>query len=620
MTFPVSRRAALSSLALAITSTFASANNAIDPAVAAVVITASRAPQAAADVLSDHVLLSSEDIMRSGVGNIVELLQRQRGIEVARNGGPGTNASVFIRGGDSKQTVVLVDGVRIGSSTSGIANWSALPLASIERIEIIYGPLATMYGADAIGGVVQVFTKRGAGAPAVTAALGAGAAKARSADASVSGGAGRFNYALTIARDEDEGFSATLPGNFGYNPDNDGYTKNSASGQLGVTVAKGHEAGLLFMHSRLDAQYDSGASAFDAHGEQTLKNIALYSKHQILPAWQLKLQASRADDQSADFRNATAAGYSAIDTRQTTYSVQSDLAIGPDLLQVLLERREEDVLSSSIAALTRDRVTNSGAVSYSLKRGPHLATASARWDSSSQYGSVRTGGLGYGYRISSTLRANTSIGSSFRAPTFNELYFPRYGVASNRPEFGRNLEAGLVYTSGAIEASAVYYRNRLTDLLVSTRVCPVEVATHPFGCAYNVNRATLSGLSVGARARVGAIDLSGSLDLQDPQDDTTGKQLARRAKRHANLAAEYSRGPLVVGAAVHLSGKRFDDPANSSTLAGYGLLNLFASYRFAPDWSVIVRWNNATDKKYELARTYATAGSQAFVGVRYGVK
>ena len=620
MTFPVSRRAALSSLALAITSTFASANNATNPAVAAVVITASRAPQAAADVLSDHVLLSSEDIVRSGAGNIVDLLQRQRGIEVARNGGPGTNASVFIRGGDSKQTVVLVDGVRIGSSTSGIANWSALPLASIERIEIIYGPLATMYGADAIGGVVQVFTKRGAGAPAVTAALGAGAAKARSADASVSGGAGRFNYALTIAHDEDEGFSATLPGNFGHNPDNDGYTKNSASGQLGVTVAKGHEAGLLFMHSRLDAQYDSGASTYDAHGEQTLKNVALYSKHQILPAWQLKLQASRANDQSANFSNATATGYSAIDTRQTTYSAQSDVALGPDLLQVLLERREEDVLSSSSAALTRDRVTNSGALSYSLKRGPHLATASARWDSSSQYGSVRTGGLGYGYRISNTLRANTSVGSSFRAPTFNELYFPRYGVASNRPEFGRNLEAGLAYNSGAIEASAVYYRNRLTDLLVSTRVCPVEVATHPFGCAYNVNRATLSGLSVGARARVGAIDLSGSFDLQDPQDDTTGKQLARRAKRHANLAAEYGSGPLVVGAALHLSGKRFDDPANSSTLAGYGLLNLFASYRFAPDWSAVVRWNNAAGKKYELARTYATAGSQAFVGIRYGAK
>lgn len=619
MTFPVSRRAALTSLALAITSTFAHATEAADAGVAAVVVTAARAPQAASDVLSDHVLLSSEDIVRSGATNIVDLLQKQRGIEVARNGGPGANASVFIRGGDSKQTVVLVDGVRIGSSTSGIASWSGLPLANIERIEIVYGPLATMYGADAIGGVVQVFTKRGAGAPAVTAAIGAGSDKARSADASIAGATDRVSYALTIARDEDEGFSATLPGNFSYNPDNDGYTKDSASGQLGVTLAQGHEAGLLFMHSRLDAQFDGGASSYDARGEQSLNNVSLYSKHQILPSWQLRFQASRADDKSANFNDPASGGYSNIDSRQKSYSAQSDLTLGTDLLQILLERREEDVTSTT-TELERERSTNSAAMSYSLKRGAHLGTASARYDDSSQYGSVKTGGLGYGYRISSTLRANASIGSSFRAPSYNELYYPGYGVENNRPERGRNVEAGLAYRSEALEATAVYYRNRMRDLLVSTITCPVEAASHPYGCAYNVNRATLSGLSMGAKTRVGALDLNGTFDLQDPQDDTTGKQLARRAKRHANLGAEYSSGALVLGAGVHLSGKRFDDTANRNTLGGYGLLNLFASYRFAPDWTAIVRWNNVTDKQYALARNYGTAGSQAFVGVRYGAR
>ncbi|WP_426103912.1 TonB-dependent receptor plug domain-containing protein [Massilia sp. TSP1-1-2] len=620
MTFPVSRRAAISSLALAITSAFAQASETSNPAVASVVVTASRTPQAAADVLSDNITLSSQDILRSGAGNIVDLLQKQRGIEVARNGGPGTSASVFIRGGDSRQTVVLVDGVRIGSSTSGIANWSALPLANIERIEIVYGPLATMYGADAIGGVVQVFTKRGTGAPAINASVGAGSDKTRSADASVSGGAGRFNYALTLTRDQDEGFSATKPGNYSYNGDNDGYTKDSASGQFGVALAQGHEAGLLFMHSSLDAQYDNGASNFDARGEQVLNNVALYSKHQFSPAWQVRFQASRADDKSSNFSNATATGYSRLDTRQNTYSAQSDLALGADLLQVLLERREEDVLSSSAAALSRDRSTNSAAASYSIKRGAHLGTVSARHDNSSQYGSVNTGGIGYGYRISSTLRANASFGTSFRAPTFNELYYPSYGVESNRPEHGRNAEAGLVYNTGASQVTAVYYRNRLKDLLVSTSVCPVEAASHPYGCAYNVNRATLSGLSVGARTTVGPLELSGAFDLQDPQDDTTGKQLVRRAKRHASLAAEYSSGALVLGAGVQMSGKRFDNTSNTATLSGYGLLNLFASYRFAPDWTAIVRWNNATDKQYELAGTYATAGSQAFIGLRYGVK
>ncbi|QYF94591.1 TonB-dependent receptor [Massilia sp. PAMC28688] len=619
MTFPVSPRASMTALALAIVSPFAQADMASAP-IDAIVITASRVPQAAADVLSDHVLLSADDIARSGATNVIDLLQQQRGIEVARNGGPGTNASVFLRGGDSKQTVVLVDGVRIGSSTTGIANWSALPLANIDRIEIIYGPLATMYGADAIGGVIQVFTRRGAGEPRLAAGISAGSEKHRAMDASIHGGTGRMHFAVTAAHDEEEGFSATVPGQFSYNPDNDGYAKTSASAQAGYRFDERHEAGLLFMASRMDAQYDAGAGSFDARSEQELNNVALYTRHQFTPVWQLRLQAARADDKARTFANPSATGISSVDTRQTLYSAQNDIALGRDLLQVLLERREEDVVASSTAGLTRGRTTNSGAVSYSLRRGAHIATASARLDDSSQYGSKSTGGLGYGYRITPHLRANASIGSSFRAPTFNELYFPRYGIASNRPETGRNAEAGLAYNGGAVEASTVYYRNRLTDLLVNAPRCPIEVATHPFGCAYNINEATLSGLSMGARATLGRVDLRGTVDFQNPRDDTTGKQLVRRARRHGNLSAEYAGATFSVGASLHASGKRFDDLANRTVLGGYGVLNVHASWRFAPDWSAFIRANNVTGKRYELARGYATAGSQVFAGLRYGTR
>ena len=620
MTHPVSRRAALPALALAITSTLAYADNAGAPAIASVLVTATRAPQAAADILSDHVLISSDDIARSGAGNVIDLLQKQRGIEVARNGGPGTNASVFIRGGDSRHTLVLVDGVRIGSSTTGIAAWSTLPLANIDRIEIIYGPLATMYGADAIGGVVQLFTKRGAGSPRLSASAFAGSERARSADASVAGSSGAVSYAFTAAREQDRGFSATLPGSFSYNPDPDGYKKESVSGQLSFTLAPGHGAGALYLRSDLDAQYDNGPASFDARGVQRLQTIALHSSHQFTPSWRMKIQLSRADDKSANVGNATPTGASSLDTLQTAASVQNDIAFGTDLLTLIVERRSEDVTSSSSAALTRGRDTTSGAAAYSLKRGPHLASVSARHDDSSQYGVKDTWGAGYGYRITRALRAGASMGSSFRAPTFNELYFPGFGVPSNRPEHGKNAEASLVYADGASEATAVYYRNRLTDLLVYSPRCPIDPDAYKFGCAYNVNHATLSGLSLGARTRVGKVDLSGSVDIQDPRDDTTGKQLVRRARRHASLSAEYIAGPLTAGIGVHASGKRFEDTANRVALGGYGLVNLFAAYRFAPDWSAEVRWNNVGDKRYELARYYATAGSQVVAGVRYGAR
>ena len=621
MTFPVVRHAALTSLALAFTSPCALADSAADTAVAAVVITATRAPQASSEVLSDHVLISATDIARSGAGSVVELLQKQRGIEITRNGGPGTASQVFIRGGDAKQTVVLVDGVRIGSSTIGIANWATLPLANIDRIEIVYGPLATMYGADAIGGVVQIFTRRGAGAPTVTAAVEAGSDKARSMALGVAGaseGENSISYAFGVSKDKDEGFSTTKPGNFSYNQDNDGYERDSATGQLGIVLAKGHEAGLLYLHSHLKSQYDAGAGPFDVRSVQNMDNIAVYSKHEITPNWKVSLQASEADDKSVNFSSATSSNR--IDTRLHAYSMQNDIALGSDLLQLVLERRVEDVFADTTRALNTSRATNSVAAAYSLKRGNHLASASARRDDSTQYGAKVTGGIGYGYKLTRALRLNASTGTSFRAPTFNELYYPGYGVDTNKPEQGKNVEGGLYYNDGTLEASAVYYRNRLTDLLVNTSKCPVQLETHPNGCAYNVNRATLEGISLGARTRMGAFDMSGSLDLQDPRDDTTGKSLQRRARRHAKFAIEYSAGALTAGAGVQLSAKRFDDLANRNTLPGYGLVNLFGEYRFAPDWSAVLRLNNAAGKQYETARNYATAGRQVFAGVRYGIR
>jgi len=591
--------------------------------MAAVLVTAARTPQSAVDVLSDHVVISAEEIERSGATNVIDLLQKQRGIEVNRNGGPGAASQVFIRGGDARQSVVLVDGVRIGSSTTGTANWTALPLGNVERIEIIYGPLATMYGADAIGGVVQIFTRRGTGPASVYAGVLAGSDKTRAAVFGLSGasaGANSIEYGFTLTQDEDAGISATRPGLSSHNPDRDGYRKDSFTGRLGMVLAKGHEAGILYLHSHLKAQYDAGASAFDSRSVQNLDNISLWSKHQLTPNWRVSLQASEADDKALTLANASTTGTSRIETRQHDYSMQNDIALGSDLLQVLLERRTEAVVSSSIPAKTSDRSTNSVALAYSLKRGAHLGSASVRRDDSSVYGAEVTGALGYGYRITQALRANVSAGTSFRAPTFNELYFPNFGVPTNQPEKGKNIEAGLYYSQNSTELSAVAYRNHLTDLLVNTTVCPIRPDLYKTGCSYNVARASLDGVTIGGRTRVGTVDLHGAMDFQDPRDESTGKSLIRRAKRHAKFGAEYSAGALVAGLGVQLSGRRFDDTANRNTLGGYGLLNLYGSWRFAHDWSAVVKFNNVTDKNYELARYYATSGAQVFAGIRYGAR
>lgn len=618
MTFPVSRHAALTSLALAIATPAVFGATATDTALSPVLVTATRSATPVAEVLRDNLTISADDIARSGAGSLIDLLQRQRGIEVARNGGPGTSSAVFLRGANSNQNIVLVDGVRIGSATTGAANWSAIPLSAIDHVEIVYGPLSTMYGADALGGVIQIFTKKGEGAPRASVAAGIGSDATRQADASIAGatgGAHSFSYALAAGKERSDGFSAKIPAPK-VNPDADGYDKQSANGQFALQLAKGHEIGLVFLYSRLDAQYDTSPD-YDDRLRQKLENIALFSKNAIMPDWNSQFQLARARDRSGDDSKS---GKSQLDTTQTDISWQHDIRIGADALQILFEHRREEVESSASAALTRERNTDSVAASYNLKRGQHLASVSLRDDDNSQYGAKATGALGYGYRFSSALRASASVGTSFRAPTFNELYYPGYGLASNKPEQGRNAEAGLYFDDGQAQWSAAYYRNRVSDLLVTATPCPFDQVNHPYGCAYNVDRAVLEGVTLSARRQFGPINLRGNLDLQDPRDDTTGKVLARRAKRHANLSAEYGAGPLNAGVELQLSGRRFDDAANKTALCGYGLLNLFATWQVAPDWSLLARWNNATGKQYTLANNYATAGSNVFVGLRYGMK
>ena len=583
-----------------------------------VVVTAGRQVQLAKDVLADNVIITSEQIAKAGSESLVDLLQQQRGIEISRNGGAGTTSSVLMRGGSNAQNVVLIDGVRYSSSTVGGASWETIPLSQIDHIEIVYGPLSSLYGADAMGGVIQIFTKKGNGPAAMTASFGAGSYGLRKMQAGVAGSSGNeFNYALNVGHENNIGFSATNPnaGIYSYNPDHDGYKLDSASGSFNWQLAPGYEAGVKFMQSRLNAQFDAGSS-YDDHTIEQLQTIAAYGKVKISDIWTTNLQVAQSN--TLGYTDASY-GQSQIDTHQDLFSLQNDIRLGKDVLQVIAESRQEKVRGST-AALNQNRTTNSVAASYLWKQDAHLASVSVRNDNSSVYGSTTTGSLAYGYLLTADWRVNASYGSSFRAPTFNELYYPGYGITANQPEKAKNAEVGIYYEQGSSQLSAVYYQNKATNLLVSTNVCPVQQATHPYGCAYNVDKATMSGVTLGANTHLGDLALRGSLDFQNPVDDTTGKRLARRAKQHASFAAEYTLAQAKFGLETQFSGNRFDNVANTRTLSGYGLMNLYSTYSLSKDLSAVARWNNVLNKDYALAYGYNTPASNVYVGFNYGFK
>ena len=204
-----------------------------------VVVTAARSPQSIADLVADVTVIGPDEIARSGADSLAALLSRQPGIEIVNNGGPGATTGVFIRGANRGQTVVLLDGLRIGSSTVGAASFEAIPLDQIERIEILRGPASSLYGADAIGGVIQIFTRRGGSSLAANASVGYGSYATATGAAGVSGTSGPFRYSLQVGGRRSDGFNAVAnPANFSWNPDRDGYEAANATVSASFDWAK----------------------------------------------------------------------------------------------------------------------------------------------------------------------------------------------------------------------------------------------------------------------------------------------------------------------------------------------------------------------------------------------
>jgi vitamin B12 transporter len=572
-------------------------------------VTALRAEQPLTDLLADVTVIGPEEIARAGPGGLVSLLQRQPGIEIVTNGGPGSTSGVFMRGANAAQTLVLIDGLRVSSSTSGTTSVEAIPLEQIERIEILRGPASSLYGADAIGGVIQVFMRKGGETFTANGGAGYGTHNTSSVYGGVSGngGGGAWRYALQAGHRESDGFNAIFnPDNLSYNPDRDGYRNDNFSGNLSFRFAPEQEISAQAFKSRLNAQFDAGPG-FDDRTITTVESYSVASRNRVASFWTSELSAAETRD---DSDSETGFGPSRFRTRQRLYSWQNELLPGYGRLTVLAERREERIDSDAGFAVN-SRDTNAVAGIYQLRDGPQLAQVSLRRDDSSQFGGRTTGTIAYGYAFTSALRATASYGTAFKTPTFNDLYFPGFSNPELKPETARNAELALRYSGDALSAGLVAYRNRVRDLIVFQ--CDAD-----FNCApQNVSDATLEGVTAELGGRFGELTAKASIDLQKPTDDSNGFRLPRRARRHAAMSLMQDAGPLHVGAEVIASSMRFDDAANTRRMGGYALLNLTAEYRFGNRWTLFARFDNALDKHYELAADFNTVGASAFVGVRW---
>lgn len=582
-----------------------------------VVVTATRLPQPQSQAVQPTTVIAAEEIAQSGQRTLVEVLQSLGGVEIASNGGFGQVSSVFIRGANSGHTLVLVDGIRLNSATTGTTAFENIPVNQIERIEIVAGPLSSLYGSEAIGGVIQIFTKSGKYSPGASVTVGLGRYDTRTLSGGINSAVKDTEFSLNFGYFETNGFDATkstIP--FGqHNPDKDGYRNTNISGKIAHHFGENHEVGITLFRSEGKTHFDSGPTTDDVN-DQTLSAYSLYSRNQLTKDWQSLIKIGQGEDKSV----VTGAFPGSFQTRQPQLTWQNNVRLGPGTAIAGVEYLAQNV-SSDTAFTQTSRTIRSLFGGYSGEYGRHGWQANARGDSNSQFGGHTTGTLGYAYRLTSGFRLRAGAGTAFKAPTFNDLFFPLFfGFSGNpdlRPERSRNREAGVEYQTTRHRFSATYFDNRISDLIV-TVFDPVTF----FGSPQNVNKARIKGAELGYQGELGGVRLSAQLTLQDPADAATDKLLPRRARAHGSLIASKVFGPWKMGTEIVASGARFDsNNENPATrMHGYGLVNLIASYTLNKEWSVRARWNNVANRDYELVQNFNTPGSNLFVALQYQLK
>lgn len=572
-----------------------------------VVITARRSPQMLSSVLADTTVVDHEQIQRSGATSIGDLLQRQRGIEMSRNGGPGTPTNLFIRGADSRFTAVYIDGVRVDAQATGGAPWEAMALAQVDHIEIVRGPAAAIYGSDAVAGVVQIFTRRGKGPAQPYANVSIGTRHGWQAQTGVSGGDDTVDYALGVSREGSHGFDA-MPD--GINPDRDGWRQTTANARLGWQLNAAHRLELTGTHTRIDAQYDGFVPGVDDLSSNQLNTLGLDWTAQWNTQYSTRLSINQSEHR-LEMQPEVNAYFS--NTRLRNLLWHNQWQQGQHVLSADLERRDDHLDTGPYAGFARSRHQNALALGYGYEGDRHSLQANLRRDQDSEFGGQTSGSLAWGYALTPALRVSAAAGTAFRVPTLYHR-FSEYGSATLQPEKSRNVEIGLRWQQGDSELGVTAWRNHIRNLI---DFGPSGPCPGLFGCYANAGKAHLRGLTFNGARQVGPLHLSGSLDWQQPTHGDSGKQLARRAQRQLKLNADTQWAGWTLGAQWQLASHRWDDPGNTQRLAGYGLLNLYASTRLARDWSLLLRLDNATDRRYQLASGYAAPPLRAFAQLRW---
>jgi vitamin B12 transporter len=572
--------------------------------------------QTADESLASVTVITREDIENSEALSVPELVRGVTGLDVTAQGGFGKLSSFFLRGTNSNQVLALVDGLRWGSVTAGSSPWEFLPLSEIERIEIVRGPRSSLYGSDAIGGVIQIFTRSGKGPPTGRVEVSVGTEDTSNIAAGFSGGDKRNWYNISASRFRTEGIDAREPViEFGVpldEPDLDGYDNTAFNARFGHRFENASKLELFATQASGNTEFDSSFGNEDDFTEQ-----AIGASYRWQPArrWTMLLQGGRTRDRRTTFRADGSVDDSRFNSEIRSFLWQNDvtlttaqlLTLGADFRRDKLDKTEE-----TKDFLERSRDNTGVFAQYQGTFNKNSVLVGARVDDNEQFGTEPTGNIGWGYDLAKKMRVVASYGTAFRAPTFNDLFFPDFfGFPTSNPnlepEKSKSAEVGLngPFPGGRWDVRA--YRTEIDELIVLDQNFIPQ----------NLDRATIEGVEAQLSAIIASWVTRLQLSYVNPRDDATGNVLPRRSKEWLRLDVERRYGNTNLLVSLIAQGPRFDDPANMEEIPGYAVVNVAVRHQISKSWVIGGRINNLLDKAYQTVDTFNELGRNVLFTVAY---
>jgi vitamin B12 transporter len=581
-----------------------------------VVVTSSRTEQRQTDTLLHSTVITADMIRNSQQLDLPSLLRAEAGIQITQTGGIGSATGFFMRGTETRQTLVLVDGVPITKhDATGTVSIEHLMLAEIDRIEIVRGNVSSIYGSGAVGGVIQIFTRKPVDKLRTTVSTEYGSRSSYSSAASIRGGADDIRYAISASALGTAGFSAInaaqLPSG---NPDADGYKNTSASGTVFKSWSPGQELGLRFSLNQGHFDFDSG-SQFDQRtnmhrGKTDVTTGSFFSNNRISDNWSSTFVLSEATDRNSN-RYQTSAPWNdsyKTQTRIADWLNRIDLSDSVRATAGLTYQRQSFVGDDGFGGLTdsfRNVWSAQGGLEYVGNHG-HSFQLNGRHDDTQGNASANTGLLGYGYRLNEKIKLIASSSTGFSAPPLGYLYYlpGTVGNLSLRPEYSQSSDIGAQISLSALELRVTRFESRIRD----------QIEYRSAGGFQNISAARNEGLEISGAFQLAEWSIRPSLTLQNPRDAETGQLLRRRAKQLASISAARSSGPWTVNVAVSYAGERFD---GDNRLAAYVVAGLSGSYQLSKEWSLTSRIDNMFDTRYQSVYGYNQLPRTLFIGFRW---